>query len=82
MTKEEAELIRKIKKGCTYRKLASTIYPLLDDRHGMGWAGEELCEDAFKVPYPNIDLGNIQWGLDASFDQDNKSHFGEFYWWE
>lgn len=82
MNKESALLIKKLKLGCTYRRLAEIYYPEDHDLHGMQFAGEELCEEAFKALYPDREMRDQVMGEDPPFDKDNKSTFGDFYWWE
>ena len=84
MLLNEARLIRELKRGCTYRRLAEIYYPEDADGHGsQGW-GEELCFEAFAVLYP--DLGHPfkiePEKMSEEFNSDNKSYVGDFYWWE
>jgi len=80
-----AFLVREIKKGCTYRRLAEIYYPKDHPGYGnQGW-GEELCREALKVIYPNDDV----WMMDypeqkfgVKWEKENKSYIGNFYWWE
>lgn len=82
MTLREARLIREIKKRCTYRRLAEIYFEPTHAHSGMQFAGEELCEDAFSVLYPDLDLSKIEFGKDKEFDSENKSYIGDFFWWE
>lgn len=85
MNINEARLIREIKKGCTYRRLAEIYYLEHDVLHGKQFSGEDLCKQALNTLYPNVDL----WGMEypekrfgKNFKEDNLSYFGNFYWWE
>jgi len=79
----EARLIREIKRGCTYRRLAEIYYPIDHNGHGNQLYGEDLCKEACGA------LG-INWAfsgfppppLTPEFDAVNKSRIGDFYWWE
>lgn len=83
MTKEDALKIRDLKKGCTYRRLAAQWYPINDPRHGDWYEGRELCRKAFAVLYPEKSLLKIQYGEEGeAFDSENKSHFGDHYWFD
>lgn len=84
MTINQARLIRELKRRCTYRRLAEIYYPEGHDSYGVQEAGDDLCLEAFKVLYPGLPHPfEIQLGTyGESFDSQNKSHIGEFYWWE
>jgi hypothetical protein len=85
MTREEALLVREIKKGCTYRRLAeiwfdSPEHPLHGLR-GNQLAGEDLCRQACAAL--GIDwMHPPEYGDDPAFDAENTSSVGEFYWWD
>ena len=49
MNKRTARLIRELKRGCSYRRLAEIYYPKYHDGHGNQGFGDELCFKAFKV---------------------------------
>lgn len=82
MNLREARLIREIKKRCTYRRLAEIYYTPTEDLSGLQFAGEDLCEEAFSVLYPNRNRHEVEYGKDPEFDEENKSYLGDFYWWE
>ena len=82
MSIHEARLIREIKKGCTYRRVAEIYY---GPGRGNQMDGDELCYEAFKVLYPKLKWHpfKFRYGKQAKkFDEDNKSYIGDFYWWE
>jgi len=85
MTINEARLIREIKKGCTYRRLAEIYYPKDDIGHGHQICGQDLCREALRALYPNDDV----WMMDypeqkfgKSFELENLSRVCPGYWWE
>jgi hypothetical protein len=87
MTIHEARLIREIKKRCTYRRLAEIYYPVNDLGHGNQGYGEDLCIEAFKVLYPDLqhpfslNLQQIK-DLGDKFQEDNEFYGAEYFWWE
>ncbi len=72
--------IRKVKRGCTFRRLAELYVPKGHVWHGNQLFGMELVDRALKAL--EIDINKIEFGQDAEFDAENKSHSGDFYWWE
>lgn len=82
MTINEARLIREIKKGCTYRRLAEIYYSPSQDGHGIQGYGEDLCKTALKILYPKYDVWKKGPPKSARFGLENKSDIGDFYWWE
>lgn len=85
MTINEARLIREIKKGCTYRRLAEIYYTQDDPAYGNQGYGEDLCKEALSILYPDKS-GLFSVGVnekeDAKFGIENKSRVGDFFWWE
>lgn len=85
MTLNEARMIREIKKGCTYRRLAEIYYPPEHQYHGIQGCGEDLCREALTVLYPNDDVWMMfcpEEKLGSQFDIDNLSRCFLGYWWE
>jgi hypothetical protein len=83
MTLTEARLLREVKKGCTYRRLAEIFYPADHPGHGNQGYGEDLCKEALEVLYPGKNLWQTGGREEsATFALDNTSRFGAFYWWE
>jgi hypothetical protein len=85
MTLWEAKQVRELKKGCTYRFLAEACLPEKHELSGNQGIGESLCREALKLLYPNDDVWMMykpKEKFGQSFYNENKSHFGEFYWWE
>jgi len=82
MTIHEARLIREIKKGCTYRRLAEIYYPEDHVRHGNQGYGKDLCKSALDVLYPGEHLWVDCSDKNSKFGIDNKSKIGDFFWWE
>lgn len=82
LTENDAERIRELKRGCTYRRLAELWHPdPSHDLHGNQLEGEDLCREACAIL--GIDWMNPpQFPSTPEFDQVNKSHYGDFYWWE
>lgn len=85
MTINMARTIREVKKGCTYRRLAEIFWPEDHEYHDSQGMGEELCRKALKLLYPNDDV----WMMDFPeekfgplWEKENKSHYGDFFWWE
>lgn len=82
MTLKEALEIREDKKLVTYRRLAELWVDNDDPNHGSQLMGMDLCLQAFKLIYPDLEPHKIEFGQDSEFDKINKSHHGDFYWWE
>lgn len=85
MTKREARLIRALKKRATYRGLTEVYYSPNEVGYGSQSYGEDLCVKAFKVLYPHRHKHpfEYEYGKESeSFDEENKSAIGDFYWWE
>lgn len=80
MTLEVAEWVRELKRTCTYRYLAEQFYPADHWGHGNQLAGMDLCSEACKVL--GINPNYWPFGVYPEFDKKNKSHIGDFYWWE
>ena len=83
----EARLIRHIKRGCTFRKLAEIYYEKNDPRSGNQLCGVELCQDALTAL--GIENGGlVTIGVDIpqykskQFDKENLSYGSNYYWWE
>jgi len=78
-----AEKIRRLKKTCTYSRLAEVLIPIDDPDYGCQLTGKWLCEDAFKVLYPHLKMHEIKiTTCDGDFLFANKSYVGDFFWWE
>lgn len=86
MSINEARLIKHIKKGCTYRRLAEIYYTKENELHGMQWSGQDLCREACDVlgiNWRNPPKGNKE------FDEENQSRLSKglpeadfFYWFD
>jgi len=81
-TIEEAKLIREIKKGCSFRRLAEIYYPADHPLHGNQIAGTDLCEAALKAL--GIDRNDPRFqNPPASREDENCSRiYRPFWWWE
>lgn len=81
-----ARLIRELKKGCTYRRIAEIYFSPQDPGYGNQGFGDELCFQAFKILYPEISKHPLEISYeentDKQFNEENKSRLGNFYWWE
>lgn len=84
MTLAEARMIRALKRRCTYRYLAEVFYPPEDPGHGNQGYGEDLCKEALEVLYPgeSVSLWMNEGKPGEQFELENKSHCGEYFWWE
>lgn len=82
MTVNLARLIREVKRGCTFRRLAEIYYPREHELYGIQMAGEDLCKQALKVLYPGIDVYTSVLRTHFRFKEENMSRLGDFYWWE
>jgi hypothetical protein len=85
MTFEEAKIVRKEKRSCTYRKLAEIFIPRGHMGFGNQGVGESLCRIALRKLYPNDDIWMMykpEEKFGQTFVKDNQSLCGDFYWWE
>lgn len=84
MTLYEARLIRELKKGCTYRRLAEIYYPETSPYHGNQGFGQDLCVAAFSVLYPAMGMAfNVNFADQSEeFRDQNRSRIGNYAWWE
>lgn len=86
MTIYEARLIREIKKRATYRRLTEIYYSKKEPGYGNQLFGQDLCHEALNLLYPgfsNMDQNTRnKLNKNKKFYSDNKSHIGDFYWWE
>lgn len=78
LTKVQAEGIRLLKKGNTYRALARDVLDI-----EFQYLGQELSVDA-ACNLLNVsikELWDMEFDPNNPFHQENKSVFGDFFWW-